>query len=115
MSRIIFQFFTTLYKGTQGFARVYKSRPRYTWGIQGFTGVFKGIQGYTGLQGFTKVDQGIHGVYRGLQRYTGARVYKGIQGYTRVVFMRSALLWDIWITQNGWETIWWPIMKKLKA
>ena len=79
-----------------------------------FTEVCRRLQAYLrvhrGLQGYTRVDQGIHGVYRGLQRYTG--VYKGMQGYTR--FTRSALLWDIWIT-NGWGTKRWPIMKKLKA
>jgi len=52
--------YTRAYQGLHGSSRV-------KWGVQGFTGVYKGKQGHT---------------YKGVQGYI--RVYNGIQGYTRV-------------------------------
>lgn len=55
------QCYTGVHKGIEWFSRVCK-------GLQGYTGVYKGI-----LQGYT-------GVYKGLQRFT--MVHRGMQGFT---------------------------------
>lgn len=61
----------------------------YTWVYKGIEGVYKGIQGYTRVKkhtlGYTGVYNGIQGhirVYKGTQVYT--RVYKGLHEITRV-------------------------------
>jgi PII-like signaling protein len=63
----------------------------FAMGVQGYTGVYRGIQGYKhdGIQGYTGVyrgiqgckHDGIQGYTRGIQGYTG--VYRGIQGVYR--------------------------------
>ena len=52
-----------MFKGLQGYTRVYR-------GIQGFTGVYKGIQGFTG------VFKGLLRVKKGLFRYTTSIIHE---------------------------------------
>jgi len=71
--------FTGVYKGLQGFAWVTST--------QGFTRDYKGLQGFPRVYGgskvftwFTRVYRGLQWVKRNLQGLTG--VYKGLQGFT---------------------------------